>query len=98
LLALALPFSEKNADREMASLCSRPLDWPQVVHLAEQLGALPLLGAALERSAADTPPFVRAACQEALTRGLMRAMVATRVMGELHSALDGAGTRFLVLK
>jgi hypothetical protein len=98
LLALALPFPGQDADREISAICGRPLDWTLVLDSGERLGALALLGEALRRSGAAVPDRVRGSCQEALTRGLMRVMVARRVMEELRSALGGAGVPFLVLK
>lgn len=98
LLALALPIAGRDADREIAGLCGRSLDWGLVLDSGHRVGALPLLGAAIERAGAAVPEAVRSACQEALTRGMMRVLVATRAMLGLRDALHGAGLPFLVLK
>jgi hypothetical protein len=44
------------------------------------------------------PDVVRGACQESLTRGVMRVLIATRVMQEVRSVLSEAGLPFMALK
>jgi hypothetical protein len=98
LLALALPVGGEETAREIRGLCAGPMDWDYLLDAGYRLGARAQLGDAIRGAGADAPERVRAACQEALTRGVMRFIVATRVMGELRRALHGAGIRFLVLK
>jgi hypothetical protein len=98
LLALALPVGGEEASREIRGVCAGPMDWDYLLDAAYRLGARAQLGDAIRGAGAIVPAGVRAACQEALTRGVMRFMVAARVMEDLRRALHGVGIRFLVLK
>ena len=98
LLALALPVGGEEAAREIRGLCAGPMDWEYLLDAGYRLGARAQLGDAIRGAGAAVPEGVRSECQEALTRGVMRFIVATRVMDDLRRALHVAGVRFLVLK
>jgi hypothetical protein len=98
LLVLTLPTGRASDAAAFAELARSGLEWDIVLEDGHRLGALPLLGAALEASAVTVPPKVTRTCREALVHGALRAVVAARLLGEIEAALRGRGIAPIVLK
>lgn len=98
LLLLATPRGNERDRAEVRDLATQVLDWESLLADAERLGAVALLGKALDDAGAARPGAVDEACRAALVRGTLRMALATRVLAEALGALRRAGVEPLVLK
>ncbi len=98
LLLLTIPGGAPGDAEELRRLASDLDDWDGVLDTAERLGAVALLGKALDATGAPRPTAVDEACRAALVRGTLRMALATRILSEALSALRRAGVEALVLK
>jgi len=98
LLLLAIPSGALRDADEFRRLASELRDWDGLLNAAERLGAVALLGKALDDAEAPRPAAVDEACRAALVRGTLRMALATRVLSEALAALRRAGVEALVLK
>ncbi|HKQ97583.1 MAG TPA: nucleotidyltransferase family protein [Candidatus Polarisedimenticolia bacterium] len=98
LLLLSIPGrSERDSDR-LRHLAAAIDDWSRVLDDAERVGAVALLGVALEEERATRPPSVTEAGRADLVRGTLRTLLATRVLSEALETLRRAAIEALVLK
>lgn len=98
LLLLAAARGHERDRAEVRTLATQVVDWQSLLGDAEQLGAVALLGNALDDAGASRPAAVDAASRAALVWGTLRMVLATRVLAEALGALRRAGVEPLVLK
>lgn len=98
LLLLAIPGGAEPDEDRLRRVAASIDDWSRVLDDAERVGAVALLGTALESARASRPPSVDEAGRADLVRGTLRTLLATRVLAEALEALRRAGIDALVLK
>jgi len=80
--------------RRVAPAC----DWDRLADTAARVGALPLLGAALEAARVTVPAGVAGVVRQARVNAAARVLLMERIQGEVMDACGRAGIATLVLK